>query len=140
MKSSSRTRSAEERGFALISALVISFLFFAVIGLILIESTLSLRSAHRFRAKVVAQNLAESGMQLALQELAMGDDGRIDYSAAEGKITSTCETRVLPSMQTEFELNVTGSSADVQPSVSKIKAIGIVDGGTVTVQQLEHSQ
>lgn len=139
MRESRRLSSATERGFALVSALVLAFLFFALIGLILIESTLSLRIAHQYRAKIVANNLAESAVQLALQELAIDEDGELEVDTAEGKISTTC--RLTPSASQggyDFEIAAVGVSAGVTRSRSRIIARGHQSVGTVIVREVEH--
>ncbi|HEX7420223.1 MAG TPA: hypothetical protein VF505_10080, partial [Thermoanaerobaculia bacterium] len=54
-----------QRGFVLITALTISILYFALMELLLIDSSRALREAQRFRAHVLAGTLAESAADLA---------------------------------------------------------------------------
>src|SRR6266545_5727430 len=58
-----------QRGFVLISALVLSVLYFALMELLLIDSSRALNEAQRFRARVVAGALAESGAELAALQM-----------------------------------------------------------------------
>lgn len=59
------SRGRTERGFALISALVLAILYFALMELLLIDSSRALHEAQRFRARVVATTVAENAAELA---------------------------------------------------------------------------
>lgn len=132
-------RQRGERGFALISAIVLAFLFFALMGLLLIESTMSLRLAHDYRAKVLAHNLAESGLQLALQDLQLGGNGTVEFKMEEGTIVTVCTLRpnVLQGGE-DFEVIATGSSAGVSPTTARVVAVGTRTVGDVVLRRVEH--
>jgi hypothetical protein len=65
---SSRARKSE-RGFALVAAISLAILYFALVELMLIDSARELKEARRFRAKVVAATLAENGAELAAAQM-----------------------------------------------------------------------
>lgn len=139
MRKSRRRCSASQRGFALISAIVLAFLIFSLIGLILIESTLSLRMSHTYRAKIVAFNLAESALQLALQELELEQDGVVDFNGKEGKMITTCRRK--PNMNQggyDFVIEATGEAAGLTRSSAKLIARGHQSVNFVVVQEVVH--
>jgi Tfp pilus assembly protein PilX len=139
MKKSRRRSSADERGFALISAIVLAFLIFSLIALILIESTLSLRMAQNYRARITAVNLAESALQLALQELEIDEDGVVDFNGKDGKMTTTC--RRSPDLKRggyKFVIEATGQSAGLTRSIAKLTARGHQGINFVVVEEVIH--
>lgn len=138
-RKSRRPSSATEEGFALISALVFAFLFFAMIGLILIESTISLRMAQQYRAKVVATNLAESAVQIALQELVIEEDGVVDFASNDGRMITTCVRTANPLQGGfDFRIEATGETAGATKSRSRVTARGHQSVGTVIVREVQH--
>ena len=139
MRKSRRQCSGTERGFALVSAIVFAFLFFAMIGLILIESTISLRMAHQYRAKVVANNLAESAVQLALEELVIEEDGVVAFNSSDGSMTTTCKRKANPLQGGfDFVIEATGQSAGVTKSRSRVVARGHQSVANVVVREMQH--
>jgi Tfp pilus assembly protein PilX len=83
IRSSARARTSE-RGFALISALILSVLYFGLMELMLIDSQRALAEAQRFRARVVATTLAESAAELAAEQIVNHGGMPIDESDAQG--------------------------------------------------------
>lgn len=141
MRESRRQCCASERGFALVSALVIAFLFFSLIGLILIESTLSLRMAQRYRAKVTANNLAESALQLSLQELVLEEDGVIEFDSDEGRMSTTCKRVPNPNQGGfDFVIEATGETRGVTPLRSRVIAHGHQSVQNVVVRAVQHPE
>lgn len=63
-RSCSRARTGE-RGFALVWAVGLALLFFMLIQLVLLDSSRELSEARRFRARILAINLAENGAELS---------------------------------------------------------------------------
>ncbi len=58
-----RGRTSNQRGFVLGAALLLAVLYFALMELLLLDSTLSLQQAQRFRAHIMATTLAESAAE-----------------------------------------------------------------------------
>jgi type II secretory pathway component PulK len=75
IRSCSRARTTSQRGFALVWAIGLSLLFFMLIELMLIDSARELKEARRFRARMVAQILAENAAELAAKRIV--DDDRV---------------------------------------------------------------
>src|SRR5215213_2449819 len=82
IRSSSRARTSE-RGFALIAALTLALLYFALMELILIDSSRSLAEAQRFRARIMAAAVAEDAAELAALNMRIRDSGTVDFVAAD---------------------------------------------------------
>src|SRR5204863_3948307 len=74
IRSSFRGRTTE-RGYVLISAIVLAILYFALMELMLIDSSRAVREAQRFRARIVATTLAESAAELAALQLVTASGG-----------------------------------------------------------------
>lgn len=69
IRSCSRARTSSQRGFALVWAVGLSLLFFMLIELMLMDSARELKEARRFRARMVAQILAENAAELAAAQI-----------------------------------------------------------------------
>ncbi len=78
-RSSSPARTSE-RGFALIAALTLAVLYFALMELILIDSSRALGEAQRFRARVMAATLAEDAAELAALNMRGRTSTRVDIN------------------------------------------------------------
>lgn len=65
----SRVRTTE-RGFALVIALVLALLYFGLIELLMIDSSRELAAARRFRARIMAETLAENAAEGAALRIA----------------------------------------------------------------------
>ena len=88
IRSSSRARTSE-RGFALIAALVLAVLYFALMELILIDSSRALLEAHRFRARVLAATHAEDAAELGALQMRTRAGGAIEYNAPDRDLKGT---------------------------------------------------
>lgn len=78
IRSFSRARTDGQRGYVLVAAIVLAVLFFGLIQLLLIDSQRELSEARRFKARVMAQVLAENGAELAAL-------GMVERAATEGR-------------------------------------------------------
>ena len=63
-RSSSRARTSE-RGYALAMAVILAVLYFAMIELLMLDSSRELTEARRFRSRIVALTMAENAAELA---------------------------------------------------------------------------
>jgi hypothetical protein len=79
IRSSSRGRTSE-RGFALIAALTLAVLYFALMELILIDSSRALAEAQRFRARIMAATMAEDAAELAALNMRGKTSALVDIS------------------------------------------------------------
>jgi len=136
-----RTFKRSERGYALISAIVLSVLYIGLISLLLIDSSRELNEAQRFRARVMAQTLAENGVELAADGL------RTRYMATEKEDSWMGHTegrleRDAGTVST-FTLEGKGISAGVMKVESTVKLTGTVSteaGFDISINEVEHSR
>jgi hypothetical protein len=134
-------RADSERGFALISALVVAFLFFTLVGLLMIESTAVLRAAHHFRSRLVAQNLAESGAELAARSMVISGSSTIETEVEEGSITGEyTTTQTLDPSVKDFVIVGTGTTVGTDPMTAEVKIYGTLTNGNIVITQTEHTQ
>jgi Tfp pilus assembly protein PilX len=75
-----RRRLRAQRGYALITAIVLAVLYFGLMQLMMMESSRELAEARRFRARIVALTLAENAIEL-------GAAGMIEGPRAPGTLT-----------------------------------------------------
>ena len=88
IRSSFRGRTTE-RGYVLISAITLAILYFALMELMLIDSSRAVREAQRFRARIVATTLAESAAELAAAQLVTQPKAQVNATDDQGTMTAT---------------------------------------------------
>jgi Tfp pilus assembly protein PilX len=123
-KSSSRARRSSERGYALIAALVLAVLYFGLVELLMIDARRSLDEARRFRARIIAQNLAENGAELAAVRLASPSQtaASVRWEDEQGEITG--QMSKTPGGQ--FTIEGTGRAAGLAPVETFVTVYGRV--------------
>jgi type II secretory pathway component PulK len=139
-RSSCHARADGERGFALLAALALAVLFFGLITLVLWESTLRYRAAQSFRARVIAQTLAENGAELAAKGLADGSSLATSTETDEGTMAAMGHSSQATDGSVQFEIQAEGVTLGVRPAVATVTVKGYVDGGRVTITSSKHSQ
>ena len=137
IRSSFRART-RERGYALISAIALAVLYFAVMQLIMIDSNRVLHEAQRFRAKVIAEALAENGAELAASQLVVATAPKPAVNATDGvgKMTGALPDR----SQTAFVITGEGTSYGAEPRTTTVRLQGRTLGAKVVVDYALHSQ
>ena len=127
-----------ERGFALIAALALAILYFALMELLLVDSSRALMEARQFRARVVAATVAENAAELAALNMRIAPITQpARESDEQGDMVGTL-TMNAPSFSIEGEGETTG--------VIRQKARVVVDGeinlttGLVSINYTNHSQ
>jgi len=137
IRSSFRART-RERGYALISAIALAVLYFAVMQLIMIDSNRALHEAQRFRAKVMAAALAENGAELAASQLALATAAKppVNATDGDGKMTGT----LLQRTTSEFVITGEGTSYGTEPRAATVRLQGRTLGAKVMVDYAFHSQ
>jgi Tfp pilus assembly protein PilX len=133
IRSFSRARRSSESGYALIAAIVLAVLYFALVELLLLDSSRELAEARRFRARVIAQTLAENGAELAAVEMGKPERTQSSVRAEDwqgemsGHMTKTscappaCETPEWP-----FEIEAVGKTRGLVPIATKVMVKGRV--------------
>jgi hypothetical protein len=125
-----------ERGFALITALVVAILFFGFLELLLLESSEAFRAASRFRARTIAQTLAENAAELAVRNMLAGGASEADLAVPGGSMKATYV--LLPGGG--FRVDAFGMSSGVMPSTASVIVIGHFNGSAIQVTGTIHSQ
>jgi len=118
-------------------ALVLSFLYFALMSLILIDSTRALHEANRFRARVVASTLAENGAELA----ALNIISLISRPVPEDKDWQgaySADLQITPSG--DFVIKAHGTAIGVLTQKAFVQLQGRVDGNVVKIDYAMHAQ
>lgn len=133
IRSSSRARR-NERGYALISALVLAILYFALIELLLIDSARELAEARRFRARITAETLAENGVELAALQLVTSDKAEASAEDWQGTFGGRM-SRTGP----QFDIVAEGQTTGLTVSRAKVIVRGRVVGSQVRIQYTMHT-
>jgi hypothetical protein len=134
-KSSSRART-HERGYALVAAITIAILYFALMELMLIDSSRALREAQRFRSKVVAATLAESAAELSAASMVTRNAGdTINADDEQGSMKATCRVN-----GPAFVINAEATTSGVQPLTASVRVQGRIIGQRVMIDYTFHSQ
>jgi Tfp pilus assembly protein PilX len=134
IRSFSRGRTERQRGFVLISALILAVLYFGLMELMLIDSQRALSEAQRFRARVVASTLAESAAELAAQQLVTRSASTVDVQDAQGTMHGTLQR----SGPEAFTLTGTATSGGVQQATASVVVNGRVQGVAVHIDSTAH--
>src|SRR5260221_4274473 len=135
MKSSFRDRIRSQRGYVLITAIVLAILYFALMELMLIDSSRALIEAQRFRSRLVAQTLAESAAELAAVHVVDRAGTDVNAQDEQGKMLGT-----LKRSDTAFDITGTGTTTGVQPMTATVRVQGKIVGNRLTIDYTYHSQ
>ena len=132
-----RGRTSDQRGYVLISAIVLAVLYFMLMELMLMESSRALTEAQRFRSRVLAITLAENAAELASRDIFNQTNASIDAEDADGKMTATMERPGL-----KYVIEGSGLTTGVQPVRATVTLQGTVDpvSKTITIGYASHSQ
>jgi hypothetical protein len=134
IRSSFRART-RERGYALISAIALAVLYFAVMQLIMIDSSRVLREAQRFRSKIISHALAENAAELAASQMLLTTVRHIDAKDAEGTMKGA-----LNKSASNFTIDAEGTSYGAESRRATVKLQGRVLGTSIKVDYSFHSQ
>jgi hypothetical protein len=143
--SRARTR---ERGYVLVAAITIAILYFALMELMLIDSSRALREAQRFRSKVVAATLAESAAELSTASMVTRNAGdTINADDEQGSMKATCVVNgssegLSPSVpkQLQFNIDAEATTSGVSPVKSSVRVQGRIIEQRVMIDYTFHSQ
>jgi hypothetical protein len=128
-----RTR---ERGYALIAAIALAVLYFALMQLMLIDSSRALREAQRFRSRVVAATLVESAAELSAASMVTRNAGdTINADDEQGYMKANCKVS-----GTAFDIDAEASTKGVMLAKSTLRVQGRIVGSKVMVDYTYHSQ
>ena len=117
-------------------AVVVAVLYFALIELLLLDSQRELAEARRFRARVVAETLAESAAELAAHQIVTRDStAKFSFQTGQGTIGGEMKKNAVTG---GFEIQGTGTSSGVTESTARVILYGRVDGTSVWIQYSLH--
>ena len=111
-------------------------LYFGLVELLLLDSSRELAEARRFRARVVADTLAENAAELAA--LKMVTDPKPMVPVNEETEQGTLSGKLLLTGDKAFELQGTGTSGGVDESTASVILRGRIDGNQVLIQYSYH--
>ncbi len=118
--------------------MVIAALYFGLIALVLMEAGEAYRSAARFRARLVAQSLAESGAELAAQRMLISAGTTAEAECDEGFMKGTY--RRLPTDPPSFLIDATGQTRGPVKIVSTIHVEGHFEDSRIVIDRTRHSR
>ncbi len=140
-RSFNRARISSERGFVLGAALLLAVLYFALMELLLLDSTLQLQQADRFRAHVQAAALAETGAELAAANMVTSGGAEVKSKDEQGSF----EGRYVRNGCCQFLLDGEATTNGVPAATAWVRLKGsfstAADGSTrVAIDWSTHSQ
>ena len=134
-RSSFRDRT-HERGFVLIAVIALAVLYFALMELMLIDSSRALGEAQRFRSRVIAATLVESAAELSTASMVTrGAGDTINAQDEQGSMQATCRVTA-----PAFEIDAEATTSGVMPVKSTVRVQGRIVGQRVVVDYTYHSQ
>lgn len=135
MRSSFRVRTRNQRGYVLITAIVLAILYFALMELMLVDSSRALREAQRFRSRLVAQTLAESAAELAAVRIIDRAGTDVNAQDEQGTMAGT-----LKRSDANFVITGTGTTSGVQSMQETVRVQGRIVGNRAVIDYTYHSQ
>ena len=121
---------------ALILALVLAVLYFGLIELLLIDSARELEEARRFRARVVAETLAESGAELAALQIVSRTSADVTAEDWQGAMKG----KMRKNAGGNFDIEAEGTSGGITESHARVFVRGRVVGSNVRIQYTIHDR
>jgi hypothetical protein len=115
---------------------VLAILYFALMELMLIDSTRALKEAQRYRARVVAHANAESGAELAAVDLVTSPGATATAKNAQG----TMSGKLVRTSLEKFELTGEGIASGLVTDQASVVVQGRVLGTRVVIDYAVDSQ
>lgn len=120
----------------LITAIALAVLYFALMQLMLIDSSRALREAQRFRSRVIAATLAESAAELSAASMVTRNTGdTINADDEQGSMKATSRLH-----GTAFDIDAEGTTSGVASAKSTVRVQGRIIGQRVMIDYTYHSQ
>jgi Tfp pilus assembly protein PilX len=130
-----------ERGYALITAIVLAVLYFGLMQLMLMESSRELAEARRFRARIVALTYAENAIELAAAGIAGGPVAPATAENDQGTMQVTLRTITGSAGMRSFVLAGRGVATGAARQEATARIWGRIDDhGSIVIEWSEHSQ
>ena len=135
MRFSFRGRTRNQRGYAIITAVALSILYFALMELMLIDSSHALLEAQQFRSRIIASTLAENAAELAAENMITAPRGTASYEDDQGRMLGSISVN-----GDQFEINAQGDTKGVVPVKATVRVQGRIEGNHIAVDYTFHSQ
>ncbi len=126
-------KRSSDRGFVLAAALIIAVLYFALMELLLLDSSRALQEAQQYRSRVIAATLAESGAELAAMQLVTNSSANVNAQDSQGTMTGT-----MTHTGNEFDITGDGDATGVPPAHAHVTLKGAVFGNRVQIDFATH--
>jgi hypothetical protein len=131
-----RTRP-RERGFVLVSALILAVLYFGLMELMLIDASRALAEANRYRARTVAGALAEDGVELASAQMITRQAAIVNTQNSQGSMSGELKVPT----PGNFILTGSGTTNGIVSATASVEIQGrIVNGTQIYIDYSRHSQ
>jgi hypothetical protein len=106
-----------------------------MVELLLLDSSRELAEARRFRARIVAETLAENGAELAALNIVTTEKSETTAEDWQGSFVG----RMARNADGSFDIEAEGTSSGLAESKAKVLVRGRVVGGDVRVQYTVHT-
>lgn len=121
-------------------AIVVAVLYFGLVELMLLDSARELGEARRFRARIIAETLAENAAELAAQQIVTREatvpfNIDTEQGTISGKMTKTGSP---VAGERNFEIIAEGVSAGITESRVRVTLRGVVVGTQVKIRYVFH--
>ena len=115
-------------------AIVLAVLYFELVELVLLDSQRELGEARRFRARIVAETLAENAAELAaLQIVARESTPQFSVNTEDGAISGR-----MTKTAGGFEIHGEGTTSGITQSTARVILRGNVVGTDVRIEFSSH--
>jgi hypothetical protein len=115
-------------------AIVLAVLYFGLVELLLLDSSRELGEARRFRARIVAETLAENAAELAAKDIVTRDSApQFVTETEQGTMTG-----MMKKTGSDFEIHGEGTTSGITQSIAKVVLRGRLDGTKVWIQYSLH--
>lgn len=131
----SRARAVEQRGFVLLSVLLLAVLFFGLMHLVLRESMDASHAAQRFRARIVAEVLAENAAELAARQMALSLSASRSAENDEGLMEGSFTRKPGDA----FEIVGSSETKGILSARASVRIEGRIEGTTIIIERTVHS-
>jgi hypothetical protein len=117
-------------------ALVLAVLYFGLIELLMIDSARELAEARRFRARIVAETLAENGAELAALRIVTEEDPKAPPPMEDWQGTARGD---VAKSSGNFDLVGEGVTSGITESRANVHVRGRIVGSEVRIQYTVHT-
>jgi glucose/arabinose dehydrogenase len=117
---------------------VLAVLYFALMELMLIDSSRSLHEAQRFRARIVATTMAESAAELAAAQLVTQPSANVSASDEQGTMTATMNRGAPNNNEIPFTIDAHAEEIGVPNQKAAVAVQGRIVGMTIHVDYTTH--